>query len=46
MAHVCPKGFEEEIDFLERSLSKIKGKSFCQEGLEKVCDGDGIVICL
>jgi hypothetical protein len=23
-----------------------KARSFCQDGLEKVCDGDGVVICL
>ncbi|MBG07715.1 MAG: hypothetical protein CME68_03095 [Halobacteriovoraceae bacterium] len=44
----CPRGVrqEEKLSYLKGHCQRSKEKAFCQEGLEKVCDGDGIVICL
>ena len=43
----CPKGLQQEkLSYLKGHCQKSKEKAFCQEGLEKVCDGDGVVICL
>ena len=43
----CPKGFDQErVSYLKGHCQRSKEGAFCQKGLEKVCDGDGIVICL
>tara|TARA_Y100001954_G_scaffold116847_1_gene126323 strand:- start:12766 stop:13797 length:1032 start_codon:yes stop_codon:yes gene_type:complete len=43
----CPKGLDQEkISYLKGHCQRSKERAFCQKGLQKVCDGDGVVICL
>lgn len=43
----CPKGIKQgKLSYFKGHCQRSKEKAFCQEGLERVCDGDGIVICL